>query len=200
MVPKSVIPLRLSYTYMCKLMRPSSVQIMACHLFGTKPLSEPMFTVNWIIWSKIQWYLKQNTTMNLKMLSAKWRPFHLSLNVLTHCGLVTPYGNMELGQHWLRYWLVAWRHQAITWTNVDLFVRSHGIHLRGLSLDDVKIPINKTRLKIAVLKWHPGLPRANELKHWGREKMDAISQTTFASVFSWIKMFEFWLIFYWSFS
>ena len=21
---------------------------------------------------------------------------------LTHCGLVTPYGDMELGQHWLR--------------------------------------------------------------------------------------------------
>ena len=29
----------------------------------------------------------------------------------------------------------------------------------------MKIPINKTRLKIAVLKWHSGLPRANELKH-----------------------------------
>ena len=42
-------------------------------------------------------------------------------------------------------------------------MRSHGIHLRALSLDDVKIPINKTRLKIAVLKWHPGPPGANEL-------------------------------------
>ena len=36
------------------------------------------------------------------------------------------------------------------------------------SLDDVKIPINKTRLKIAVLKWHLGLPGANELKYWSR--------------------------------
>ena len=36
-------------------------------------------------------------------------------------------------------------------------------HSRALPLDDVKIPINKTRLKIAVLKWHPGLPGANEL-------------------------------------
>ena len=62
-----------------------------------------------------------------------------------------PYGDMELGQHWLRKWLGAWRHQAITWTNVDLSsVKSHGIHLRGLSLDDVKIPIDETRLKIAV--------------------------------------------------
>ena len=42
-------------------------------------------------------------------------------------------------------------------------MRSLGIHLRELSLDDLKITINKTRLKIAVLKWHPGLPGANEL-------------------------------------
>ena len=26
---------------------------------------------------------------------------------LTHCGLVTPYGAVDMGQHWLRYWLVA---------------------------------------------------------------------------------------------
>ena len=26
----------------------------------------------------------------------------LRANELTHCGLVMPYGDMELGQHWLR--------------------------------------------------------------------------------------------------
>ena len=31
------------------------------------------------------------------------------------------------------------------------------------------------------------------LTHWGRDKMDAISQTTFSSAFSWTKMSEFWL-------
>ena len=37
-------------------------------------------------------------------------------------------------QHWLRQWLVAWRHQAITWTNVDFsLVRLPGIHLRTIS-------------------------------------------------------------------
>ena len=35
--------------------------------------------------------------------------------------------------------------------------------------------------------------------HWGRDKMDAISQTTFSSTFSWMKMFEFRLKFHWSF-
>ena len=36
------------------------------------------------------------------------------------------------------------------------------------------------------------------LTHWGRHKMDAISQTTFSTAFSWKKMFEFQLIFHWS--
>ena len=36
------------------------------------------------------------------------------------------------------------------------------------------------------------------LTHWGRDKMDAISQTTFSSAFSWMKMFEFRLKFHWS--
>ena len=45
--------------------------------------------------------------------------FFIPPSGLTYCGLVTPYGNRILGQHWLRYWLVAWQHQAITWTNID---------------------------------------------------------------------------------
>ena len=36
------------------------------------------------------------------------------------------------------------------------------------------------------------------LGYWGRNKMDTISQTTFWSAFSWMKMFEFWLKFHWS--
>ena len=36
------------------------------------------------------------------------------------------------------------------------------------------------------------------LIHWGRDNMDAISQTTFWSAFSWMKMFEFRLKFHWS--
>ena len=36
------------------------------------------------------------------------------------------------------------------------------------------------------------------LTHWGRDKMDAISQTTFPSAFSWMKMFEFRLKVHWN--
>ena len=38
----------------------------------------------------------------------------------------------------------------------------------------------------------------NHLTHWGRDKMDAVSQTTSLSAFSWLKMFEFRLKFQWS--
>ena len=33
--------------------------------------------------------------------------------MLTHCGLVTPYGDIGLGQHWVSQWLVVWWYQAI---------------------------------------------------------------------------------------
>ena len=36
-----------------------------------------------------------------------------------------------------------------------------------------------------------------ELTHWGRDKMDAISQTPFSSEFSWMKMFDFRSKFHW---
>ena len=51
------------------------------------------------------------------------------------------------------------------------------------------------------LRWtssHWKKKRDIRLTHWGRDKMDAISQTTFSSTFSWMKMFEFRLKFHWS--
>ena len=36
------------------------------------------------------------------------------------------------------------------------------------------------------------------LTHWSRDKMAAISQTTFSSAFSWMKMFDFWRKFHWT--
>ena len=62
--------------------------------------------------------------------------------------------------------------KAITWTNVDLSLdKSHDIHLRALSQEDLKIPINKTRLEIALLKLNAHLPGANELREAWKENM-----------------------------
>ena len=68
--------------------RPSLVQIMACHLFGTKPLSEPMPTyyrlascdqISVTFQSKYMYNSFYKRKWNLKILSAKW---HQSVNTL----------------------------------------------------------------------------------------------------------------------
>ena len=47
---------------------------------------------------------------------------------------LTHYGDTHMDQHLFRQWLVAWRHQVINWTNIDLSsVRSSDIHLRAVS-------------------------------------------------------------------
>ena len=83
---------------------------------------------------------------------------------LTHCGLLTPYGDRDLSQHWLRESLVAWRHQAITWTNVDLSSgRSSDINLRA-SLQEIHQPsITEIIWKIKYLEFHSNFPGVNEL-------------------------------------
>ena len=61
--------------------------------------------------------------------------------------------------------LLPWRHQAITWTNVDLSsVRSSDIHLRVVSQKIPQPSVTKFSFKIAYLKFHSNCPGANELK------------------------------------
>ena len=60
-----------------------------------------------------------------------------------------------------------------------------------------------TNYTMDTLVWHIIMANCNterwvNLTHWGRVKMDAISQTTFWSAFSWIKMYEMRLKFHWS--
>ena len=80
--------------------------------------------------------------------------------------LVTPYGDVNCGQHWLRLWVVAWWHQAITWTNVDISpVRCSGMHLRAISQEILQPWITKISLRITYLKFNSNLPGASELTH-----------------------------------
>ena len=79
----------------------------------------------------------------------------------THCGLVTPYGEVDLGQHGFRQWLVAWRHQAITWANVDVSLMVFcATHLRPILQ---KISIHKMSLKNIFRA--TSVSGANELNH-----------------------------------
>ena len=64
-------------------------------------------------------------------------------------GLVTPYVDTDLGQHWLRQWLVAWGHQTITWTNLDLSsVRSGSRFLMSISQEKTQTSVTKISSKI----------------------------------------------------
>ena len=96
-----------------------------------------------------------------------WLKFHrnLLLKFKFHWGLMMPYGDRDLGQHWLRQWLVAWRHQAITWTNVDLSsVRfSYSNHQRVIPQGKTWSSITEISLKISNLNFDSNFPGANEL-------------------------------------
>ena len=86
--------LRPNDAYMRHYNKPTLVQIMACRLFGAKPLSEPVLLC-WQLMNLISWNFIQNSKdfikeMHLKMSSVKWRPFCLGLNVLNKCLSQTP--------------------------------------------------------------------------------------------------------------
>ena len=51
---------------------------------------------------------------------------------------------------------------------------------------------------LAIMCYDEGTLTLVYLTHWGRDKMDAISQTTFSNAFSWMKMFQYRLKFHWS--
>ena len=78
--------------------------------------------------------------------------FHMMKIILTHYGLITPYGDIDLYQNWLRFYLDhvdVWQHQAITWTNVDLpSVESFGIHMCVISLEMLKLSIMYCKIKL----------------------------------------------------
>ena len=100
----------------------------------------------------IWWVLTGRTFIKTK------HHFH---DVLTHCGEVTPYGDIGLGQHWLRYWLAAWQHQAITCTNINFsLVWFCCIDLRAISQWVPKLPFCIMHLKNMLLKLLPHLPEA----------------------------------------
>ena len=69
--------------------------------------------------------------------------------IVVYWSLVMPYGDRDLGQHWLKQWLVTWQHQSITWTNVDfLSVRLCSIHLGGDSQREPNLSFCIMNLKI----------------------------------------------------
>ena len=70
-----------SATYMRRGIGSALVQIMACCLFDSKPISKPMLAiVNWTVRNKLQWFflseykIFHSQKMHPKISPAKWRP------------------------------------------------------------------------------------------------------------------------------
>ena len=82
-------------------------------------------------------------------------------SLVTYCGLATQGGVIKLGQRWFRRWLVAWRHQAINWTNVDSLSKSSiYIHLRAISQEKSQPSTAKRHWKFLIKNW------LKHLSHW----------------------------------
>ena len=95
--------------------------------------------------TRLVYYESDNLLWKIYIQSACYIDFALLKNytkvdtrvsMVVHCGLVMWYGNIDLFQHWIRKSLVAWWHQAINCTNVDLPSKVFcGIHPRVISRD-----------------------------------------------------------------
>ena len=78
-----------------------------------------------------------------------------------------PYDDIDIGQHWTMQWLVVWRQQVITWTNIDYSsVTFSGIYLRSFLQRMPKLLSCIMRFEIAFSMLLPYISGTNELmKH-----------------------------------
>ena len=97
---------------------------------------------------------------------------------LTHCGLVTLYSYRHLGQHWFRWWLVAWRLPNPCW----LIASKVQWHSSEGNVTRDKLAIKTLTIK-KLLENYIKFPRDNELKPeiaillllwWGLEQRDIL--------------------------
>ena len=147
--------------------RSALIQITACRLDSTKPLSEPMLTYIY----KYQLDPKEFISMKFYL---KFKNFH-SRKCIWTC-------RQQNGGHFVQGGLV-------NQIGIELKMRMN----------------NYTHMNLWHIITHP-CPNFNHtmavqlnchLTHWGRDKMDAILQTTFSSAFPWMKMFKYRLKFHW---
>ena len=105
--------------------------------------------------------------MHLKVSSAKWRPFCLGLNVLTHWAWVMHICVNKLTSIGSDNGLSPGRGQAIIWTNAGILL----IEPLGTNLSEILIKIQifsfkKMHLKMSSGKWRPFCLGLNVLTHW----------------------------------
>ena len=116
--------------------------------------------------------------MSLKVLSAKWQPFCLGLNVLMDS--CDPFSHIPQGC------------STGTAANVGL-LQCQWSNPEGYGWNP-NFPNHKRTQQIVNYVDHT---LTEWFTHWGWDKMPAVSQTAFSNAFSWMKMYEFRLRFHW---
>ena len=87
---------------------------------------------------------------------------------------MTLYVDIDMGQNRLRRWLVAWQHEIITWTNIDLsWIRSSEVYLRSISQEIPQLPNIKFSLKMNYL-FFLNFPSASELVRRSKACKDCV--------------------------
>ena len=98
-------------------------------------------------------------------------------------------GPKRRGQIWKSHGKYLTSRIQVVWRTLGKFQCTVPFHSTAmLPLPSSKVRKSR-RLSVRKINW---------LTHWGRDKMAAISQTTFSNAFSWMKMYEFRLKFHWS--
>ena len=113
--------------YMRKQIRQSLLQIMACRLFGDKPLSEPILAYCSVdpgnklhyIWIKIHWFYFKK--MHLKMFSANWWLFCSGFCTFKVAHIISVFNTMMKSHE--KTFCVSWASvQIIHWRPISLTI------------------------------------------------------------------------------
>ena len=126
-------------------------------------------------------------------LSQYW-PRSMSLYAVIRSQQINTLKPRPSGRHLADIFIISWMKTVVSW-----FILNWSLYLRVKLLTLVQIKVwcqTGDKPLTDIMCQNPG--PSSSLTHWGRDKMDAISQTIFSGAFSWMKMFEFRLKFHWS--
>ena len=132
---------------------------MTCCWIGDKPLPEQMMTL----------LMHIDIVTQLRWVNSLWP----SDTICRH----------RSGSTLVQVMACSWRHQATTWTNVDLLlVRSSDNHPRAISGEKPQPSLSKISLRITFLKSHSSFPGGNELMlsmviAWMEATVDSMQHT-----------------------
>ena len=121
--------------------------------------------ISWILRNKFQKNFNLNSFLfSLKKIRSTYpqnrghlfRPKCVNSIIFNSLWLSYAIRRSDLGQHWIRLWLVVWRHQPISRISIDLSsVRSCAIYQKAIALDMLMKMVSKLHLKIVLIKSKP---------------------------------------------